>query len=525
MITDKRVGTAADKESAHLGLALAVIASAQLMLVLDASIVNVALPTIHRQLHFSEANLEWLVTAYALTFGGLLLFGGRTGDLYGKRRMFMVGIAIFAGASLLSGLAQNQEWLIVTRGLQGVGAAIASPTALSLVATNFPEGQQRNRAMGVYAAMSASGLAIGMLLGGVLTSYASWRWIFFINVPIAAAGLVLAPRALKESPGRPGHLDAPGAVTVTGGMIALVFSVTNATSHGWGALGTLLPLVAAAVLLASFLAIEGVQTAPLMPLSIFANRNRAGAYAIMLALGTSTFAVFFFLIQYLQDVHHYSPIRAGLAFLPVAAALMGTALFTARVITRIGIRVPLLIGPALVFAGMAWLTRLTASSDYLDLLGPLLVLALGMAQCFVPLTVTTVAGVKDNETGLASALLNTAQQIGGAVGLAVLGTVSASAISSRLAASHGHLNAAAAASATTHGYTDAFTVAALLTVAAFIVSVTVIRVTNPVPAPRANRARTTGQSLVAPGCVDNLVTVRQAVISSAPRAGNKPSLR
>jgi EmrB/QacA subfamily drug resistance transporter len=368
-MTEQQAGAPAPRENAHLGLALAVIASAQLMLVLDASIVNVALPTIHRQLHFSEANLEWLVTAYALTFGGLLLFGGRTGDLYGKRRMFMVGVATFAGASLLGGLAQDQAWLIVTRGLQGIGAAIASPTALSLIATNFPEGQKRNRAMGVYAAMSASGLAIGLLLGGVLTSYASWRWIFFINVPIAAVGLVLAPRALKESPGRPGHLDAPGAVTVTAGMIALVFGVTNATSHGWGALGTLLPLVVAAALLVGFLAIERVQTAPLMPLSIFANRNRAGAYGIMLALGTSTFAVFFFLIQYLQDVHHYSPIRAGLAFLPVASVMMGTALFTARLITRIGIRVPLLVGPALVFSGMAWLTRLTASSEYVDLLG------------------------------------------------------------------------------------------------------------------------------------------------------------
>jgi MFS family permease len=294
-MTEQQAGAPAPRENAHLGLALAVIASAQLMLVLDASIVNVALPTIHRQLHFSEANLEWLVTAYALTFGGLLLFGGRTGDLYGKRRMFMVGVATFAGASLLGGLAQDQAWLIVTRGLQGIGAAIASPTALSLIATNFPEGQKRNRAMGVYAAMSASGLAIGRLLGGVLTSYASWRWIFFINVPIAAVGLVLAPRALKESPGRPGHLDAPGAVTVTAGMIALVFGVTNATSHGWGALGTLLPLVVAAALLVGFLAIERVQTAPLMPLSIFANRNRAGAYGIMLALGTSTFAVFSFL--------------------------------------------------------------------------------------------------------------------------------------------------------------------------------------------------------------------------------------
>ena len=455
------------------------------MIVLDASIVNVALPTIHRDLHFSEASLEWLVTAYALTFGGMLLFGGRTGDLYGKRRMFMVGIAIFATASLLGGFAQDPTWLIVTRGLQGIGGAIASPTALSLLATTFPEGKTRNRAMGIYAAMSASGLAVGLLLGGVLTSYVSWRWIFFVNIPIAAVELGLAPVALKESPGSPGHLDVPGAITVTTGMIALVYGFTNASSHGWGSLGSLLSFFAAGVMLVSFFVSERVQPAPLMPLRIFANRDRVGASAIMLTIGTATFSVFFFLTQYLQNVHGYSPIRAGLAFLPMAAGIMGAALLTARVITRIGIRVPLLVGPLMIFVGLAWLTRLTATSGYPELLGPLILLALGMGQCFVPLTTTAVAGVSADETGLASALLNTAQQIGGAVGLSVLGTVAASVTRTRLAAAHGHLVAAALAAATTHGYTDAFMLAAGLALVALLVSVVVIRVKGQARVPTA----------------------------------------
>ena len=471
----------------HLGLALVVIAAAQLMIVLDATIVNVALPTIHRDLHFSAASLEWLVTAYALTFGGLLLFGGRTGDLYGKRRMFMTGIAIFAGASLLGGFATDQAWLIITRGLQGIGAAIASPTALSLVATNFPEGRERNRAMGIYAAMSGAGGAVGLLLGGILTTYVSWRWIFFVNVPIGAVGLIMAPRALKETQTTPGRLDAPGAITVTAGMISLVYGLTNSSSHGWGSAGTIVPLVAAAILLAGFVVIETTAPAPLMPLSIFANRNRSGAYGIMLCLGTAVFSVFFFLTQYLQNVHGYSPIRTGLAFLPMALGIMVAAVVTSRALLRIGIRVPLLLGPALVFAGLAWLTRLTPTSPYSEVLGPLLLLALGMGQSFVPLTTTAVSGVKPHETGLASALLNTSQQIGGALGLAVLGTVAISATRSSLAATPGHLNPAAVATATTHGYTQAFTVAAGIALVAFVVSLAVIRVTARVQVSRAGQ--------------------------------------
>jgi len=476
-----------ESESRRLRLALVVIAAAQLMIVLDATIVNVAIPTIHRALHFSTANLEWLITGYALTFGGLLLLGGRTGDLFGKRRMFMIGIALFAIASLLCGLATDQAWLIVTRGLQGIGAAIASPTALSLVATNFPEGRERNRAMGTYAAMSGGGGAMGLLLGGILTTYVSWRWIFFVNVPIAALGLFLAPRALRESETTDGKLDAPGAITVTAGMIALVYGLTNSSLHGWGTPGTFLPLVGAGVLLVIFVVIERTAKAPVMPLSIFADRNRSGAYAIMLCLGTAVFSVFFFLTQYLQNVHSYSAVRTGLAFLPMALGIMVTAILTSRLLIRVGIRLPLLLGPALAFGSLAWMTRLTPNSGYIDVLGPLVLLALGMGQCFVPLTTTAVSGVKAHETGLASALLNTSQQVGGALGLAVLGTVAISATRHQLATAGGHLSRAAIATATTHGYTEAFSVAAGMALVAFIVSLAVIRVPAKAPAPIGQR--------------------------------------
>ncbi|HEX5397252.1 MAG TPA: MFS transporter [Candidatus Limnocylindria bacterium] len=464
------------EETRHLGLALLVIACAQLMLVLDATIVNVALPTIRQALHFSTTNLEWLVTGYALTYGGLLLFGGRTGDLYGKRRMFMVGIAAFALASLLGGFATDQTWLIITRGLQGIGAAIASPTALSLIATNFPEGQTRDRALGIYAAMSGAGGAVGLLLGGVLTTYASWRWVFFVNVFIAAAVLLLTPRVLNESPTAGGKLDARGAITVTAGMISLVYGLTNASNHGWSDSVTILTLLLAAVLLVIFLAFEARHSQPLMPLSIFANRNRWGAYAIMLFIGTSIFSVFFFLTLYLQVIHGYSAIRTGLAFLPMAGAIMVSAVAVSRVVTKLGVRIPLLAGPALACIGMIWMSRITATSGYLSLLGPLLILAVGAGFCFVPLTTTAVAGVPPNETGLASALLNTSQQIGGAVGLSLLGTIAATATNNRLTEAHGQVNQAVIAAATTHGYTQAFTLAAGLLLVALILSALVIRV-------------------------------------------------
>jgi EmrB/QacA subfamily drug resistance transporter len=463
----------------HPGLALLVISCAQLMIILDATIVNVALPTIHRSLHFSPASLEWLITAYSLTFGGLLLFGGRTGDLYGKRKMFMVGIALFAGASLLGGLATDQTWLIITRGLQGIGGAIASPTALSLVAVNFAEGSERNRAMGVYSAMSGAGGAIGLLLGGILTSYVSWRWIFFVNVPIGALGLMLAPRVLAESERRPGRLDLPGALTATGGMLCLVYGLTNAATHSWGAVGTVAPLIVAAVLLGAFIVVELHSPAPLMPLSIFADRNRSASYSMMLTLGVAVFAMFFFLTQYLQNIHGYSAVRTGVAFLPMSVGIMISAVAVSRVLVRIGIRRPLITGPAFALAGLAWLTQLTPTSGYLDLLLPLLLLSLGMGQCFVPLTVTAISGVADEEAGLASALLNTGQQVGGALGLAVLGTIAISATRSSLAkvvaVTHRPPSAAVLGAAVTHGYTDAIAVAAAIMGATLLISLLVIR--------------------------------------------------
>ncbi len=472
--------THSNTEGKHLGLALVVISCAQLMIVLDATIVNVALPTIHQALHFSVTNLEWLITAYSLTFGGLLLFGGRTGDLYGKRRMFMVGIAIFAVSSLLGGFATNDVWLIITRGMQGVGGAIAAPTALSLIATNFPEGHVRNRAMGIYAAMSGVGGAVGLLLGGILTSYVSWRWVFFVNVPIAAVVLVLTPRALNESQTSSGRLDVPGALTVTGGMLALVYGLSNAASHSWTSTATLVSLAASVVLLATFGVVETRAPEPLMPLYIFRNRNRSGSYAMMLCIGIALFSVFYFLTQYLQNVRGWSPIRTGVGFLPMTAGIVIAATISSRLITRIGIRIPLLVGPAAATIGLLWISRLTVSSTYPDILWPLLVLALGMGFSFVPLTLTAVSGVEPHEAGLASALLNTTQQVGGALGLAVLSTVAIDAMRAKLTSLHSTTTMAMNV-ATTHGYTTAFLIASGVAFVGLIVSATVIRVPMSMP--------------------------------------------
>jgi EmrB/QacA subfamily drug resistance transporter len=469
--------TGSNTEGKHLGLALAVIAGAQLMIVLDATIVNVALPTIHKALNFSVDNLEWLVTAYALTFGGLLLFGGRMGDLFGKRRMFMIGIAIFAVSSLLGGFATNELWLILTRAAQGVGGAIAAPTALSLIATNFPEGPHRNRAMGVYAAMAGGGGAAGLLLGGLLVDLVSWRWVFFVNVPIAALILFLAPRALNESSTTTGHLDVPGAVTATGGMLSLVYGLSNAASHSWTAISTLLPLGLAVVLLAIFVLVETRTIGALMPLSIFKNRNRSGVYAMMLCIGTAMFSMFYFLTQFLQNILGWSALKTGLGFLPMTIGLMGAAVATSRLVGKIGIRFPLLFGPAAAVVGLELLTRLTVHSGYGAIIVPLLIVSVGMGTSFVPLTLAAVSGVRPDEAGLASALLNTTQQVGGALGLAILSTIAISATNSKLhalgAASSGHFSNAAIA--TTHGYTTAFQVGAVIALLGFIVSAVVIR--------------------------------------------------
>lgn len=460
------------------GLALAVICVAQLMVVLDATVVNVALPKIRHDLGFSADNLTWVITAYSLTFGGLLLFGGRTGDFFGRRRMFMIGVSLFAAASLVGGLATSEVMLIAARAAQGAGGAIAAPTALALLATTFTEPAARARAFGVFAAMAASGGALGLLLGGTLTDFASWRWALFINVPIGAIVLFLTPRTLSESQGSGTRLDLPGAISVTAGMSILVYGLTKAASDGWTSATTLVTLVIALALLVAFIVIEHVSSHPLMPFRIFANRNRTGAYLIMLFLAAALFTTFYLMAQYLQDVHGWSPFRTGLGFLPMPVTITIMSLVVVRrLIPRIGIRPFLTVGPILAIAAMVSFGRLSASSSYWEFLGCLILLGLGMGSSFVPLTMTAVNGVAPHETGLASALLNTGQQVGGAIGLAVFGTVFAHAAATR-AGELGALAATAQGQTTVFlaGQRQAFDAAIVVTVLALVASLALIRV-------------------------------------------------
>jgi EmrB/QacA subfamily drug resistance transporter len=413
----------------RLGVPLLVIATAQLMVVLDTTIVNVALPHIKTALGFSDSGLEWVVNAYALTFGGFLLLGGRAGDVLGRRRVFVAGITLFAAASLLGGLATSQAWLLACRALQGVGSAIVAPTALSLVTTTFPEGPRRNRAMGVYAAMSVGGAAVGLLGGGLLTTYASWRWVLFVNVPIGIAVALAAPRVLGESQRHPGRFDLSGTITGTGGLACLVYGLSNAatTQNGvshWGDTKVIVTLAAAAVLLASFMAIESRSRHALMPLQIFRNRDRSGAYLVMLCVGTSMFGLFFFLTIFMQDVWGYSPLRTGLGYLPLMAGVLLSSGVGSQLAGRIGAKPLLVAGSALAAGGMFWLSRITEHSSYAGgLLGPMLVTALGLGMLFMPVPLVALSKVADRDAGLASSLVNTGEQVGGSIGLAILGTV------------------------------------------------------------------------------------------------------
>jgi EmrB/QacA subfamily drug resistance transporter len=423
----------ADHGHRHLGIALAIISAAQLMVVLDATIVNIALPFVQRDLGFSQANLSWVVNAYTLAFGGLLLLGGRAGDLLGRRKVFILGVIVFAVASLLGGLAQNETWMIAARVLQGVGAAIASPTALSLITTTFPAGPARNRAFAVYAAMSGAGAAIGLLLGGALTEL-SWRWTFFINVPIGLAVVVLAPMFLGESERVRGRFDLPGAVTATGGLVSLVYGLTHAATTSWTDRTTVTTLAIGVVGIVAFLLIESRSQHALMPFRVLANRNRAASYLAMLAIGSSMFAMFYFLSLYIQTVLGYSSMHAGVAFLPFSVGIVASAQLASALVSRVDPRWIGGTGALLGSAGMLWMSRLTVDSTYLGgLLGPMLVLSIGMGFSFVPLTLTAVTGVAKADSGVASAVLNTMQQIGGALGLATLSTVATSAAKDRAA--------------------------------------------------------------------------------------------
>lgn len=412
-----------DTTPRRLGLALLLICTAQLMIVLDSTIVNIALPHLQRDLDFSQANLQWVITIYTLAFGGTLLLGGRLGDLYGRRRMFTIGVALFALASLGGGLAQNETMMLAARGLQGLAGALAAPNALALITTTFPAGRERNRAMGVFAAMSGAGAAVGFILGGALTEL-DWRWNFYINLPIGVLVAWLAPRVLTESEGGRGSLDGPGAVTSVAGLAALVYGLTHAATTSWSDATTVAYLAAGVVLLIAFVVIERRTTHPLLPLRITANRTRATSYFVMLIVGAALFAMFYFLGIYVQNTLGYSSLRAGLAFLPFSVGIVISAQVASALMSRVDPRWTAGVGAMLAAVGMWGFSGLDAQSTYATGLLPwIVILALGMGLVFVPLTLTAVHGVAHEDSSVASAVLNTMQQVGGTIGLAALSTV------------------------------------------------------------------------------------------------------
>jgi EmrB/QacA subfamily drug resistance transporter len=488
------IGEAGTKNNGrHLGVALLVIATAQLMVVLDATVVNVALPRIQAALGFSGSGLEWVVNAYALALGGLLLLGGRAGDLLGRRRMLVAGLLLFSAASLAGGFATSQTWLLAARAVQGAGSAIIAPTALALIATTFPEGPPRRRAMGVYAAMSVAGAAAGLLAGGLLVTYASWRWVLFVNVPIGIALALAAPAVLPGAARRPGRLDLPGAITGTGGVAALVYGLSNAatspngTSH-WGDAKVVAVLTAGAVLLAAFAVVETRSRHALLPVRLLRSRDRLGANLIMLGVGTSIFGVFFFLTLFVQDVWGYSALRTGVAFLPLTAAMLAASGAATTLVPRIGARPLLLAGGAASAGGLYWLSRMTEHGTYAGgLLGPTLLTGAGLGLLIVPLQLIALARVPEADSGVAASLLNVGRQVGGSIGLAVLGTVAWTVVAGSTRA-----QAAAAARATSPmpaatwraaayrhalaaGFDRAFLVAAAIAVLILVVAITSIR--------------------------------------------------
>jgi EmrB/QacA subfamily drug resistance transporter len=452
----------------HLGLALTLISAAQLMVVLDSTIVNIALPHLQVDLGFSPANLSWVVNAYTLAFGGLLLLGGRAGDLLGRRKVFMVGVGVFALASFFGGIAQSEGQMLAARVLQGLGAAVASPTALSLITTTFPAGPARNRAFGVYAAMSGAGAAVGLILGGVLTE-SSWRWTFFINVPIGLGVLLLAPRFLGESERETGGLDLPGAVTATGGLVSLVYGLTHAATTSWGNRTTLVTIGLGLALLATFLVVESRSRHALMPFRILANRTRAVSFLVMLVVGAAMFSMFYFLGLYIQQVLGYSSLKAGFSFVPFSIGIVVAAQIASALVARVDPRWISGVGGLLGAGGMLGMAQLQVDSGYLTGLLPwILLLSFGLGLVFVPLTLTAVSGVARADSGVGSAVLNTMQQVGGSLGLATLSTVAVSASKDRATELAGTQRQIALA-AQTFGSTQAFLVAAAMMAGAALI--------------------------------------------------------
>jgi EmrB/QacA subfamily drug resistance transporter len=408
--------------------ALALLCCAFFMVILDVSIVNVALPSIQQDLHFTQSDLQWVLSAYALTFGGFLLLGGRAADLLGRRRVFMVGVGLFTLASLACGLANSEGQLIAARAVQGIGAAILSPSALSIVSTTFDEGAERNKALGVWGAMGGSGAAVGVLAGGVLTKWLGWEWIFFVNVPVGAVVLLLTRTVVRESRSEAARrrYDAAGAVLITGALVLLVYALTRADDVGWGSTQTILVFLASAVLLAGFVIVELRSAAPLVPLGIFARlRTLTGANVVGLLLGGLTFAMFFMLSLYMQQVLGLSALQTGVGYLAVALTAILASGVAQAFVTRIGVKPAMAFGIVLMALGNVWFTQVSASGSYwVDLLPGFFAIGVGLGFSFVPMSIAALAGVAPHEAGLASGLINTSQQIGGALGVAVFSTVS-----------------------------------------------------------------------------------------------------
>ncbi|MFJ9248690.1 MFS transporter [Streptomyces sp. NPDC101776] len=467
----------APPRTARLGTVLLVVVTAYLMVGVDSTVVNVALPAIQKDLDFSPTGLSWVLNAYTLAFGGLLLLGGRVGDIIGRRRTLTIGVLVFAGSSLLGGLASDSAWLLAARALQGLGAALIAPNTLALITTNFPEGPRRHHALGIYTSMAGIGGSIGLVVGGMLTSWASWRWSLLINVPIGISVALALPRFVTETPRHAGRFDAAGALTGTAGMTSLVYAFIRVSSDGWGDLQAQLGFSAAAALLAGFTLVESRAAQPIMPLRLFADRNRAGGYVGVLLLPAGMFGAFYFLTLISQRVLDYSPLRTGFAFLPITLAVFTVVRFVPRLLARFGAKPVLLTGMALLATSTGWLSRLRPGDGYLTgLLGPLVLMGVGVGLSFMPLNVTILAGIGPREAGSASGLLQTLQWLGGTLGLSILVTVFGTATRHATGSPSDIL---------VHGSARAFGVGALIALTALLVSALVITGRKPEAAAKA----------------------------------------
>ena len=484
----------------HRGIALVILLCAQLMVILDATVVNIALPEIQHGLHFSATSLSWVMNGYALTFGGLLLLGGRAGDILGRRRIFLIGVSLFTLASLAGGLATSAGLLLAARAAQGAGGALASPAVLALIVGSFSEGRERTRALAIYTGVITGGASLGLVLGGVITEWLSWRWVLFINVPIGLAALAAAPRFVAETPRQPGRFDVAGALTSTFGMASLVYAFIRAAARGWGDALAITSFAVAALLLAAFLLTESRARQPITPLRLFADVSRSGSYAARLLLVAGMFGMFFFLTQFLQDVLGFSPLRAGIAFLPMTILLFAVSRVAPRLMALARPKTLMIAGMVPVIIAMAWLSRVSPGTGYwTGVIGPMMLLGAGMGTVFVPLTTASLAGVHPEDSGAASSMVNVMQQVGGALGLAVL--VAVFGTSFRDAARHPLAGAAPALQAhhaLAHGMATAFLLAAILDAVALLVIVTLIRTRAPVTAPPRRGGRRGAGGLTGP---------------------------